>query len=67
MRAAPVLTTLWTRDDDMVKGSRLIHDPTKRPGPVPHRSERKGITLALPQDVMGEPHGDHVLRWHHPN
>src|SRR5690349_12514302 len=61
---ATVLTTLFTRVDDTMKGSSMIQDALKRPGPAPHLSDSEVITLALSQELIGEPREDHFFRLH---
>lgn len=61
---ATVLSTLFTIVDDTMKGSAMIQDSLKRPGPAPHLSESEVITLALYQELIGEPREDHFLRLH---
>ena len=64
---ARVLSTLFTRVDDTMKGSSMIQDALKRPGPAPHLSDSEVITLALYQELIGEPREDHCLRLHQPS
>ncbi len=59
-----VLSTLFTIVDDTMKGSAMIQDALKRPGPAPHLSESEVITLALYQELIGEPREDHFFRLH---
>ncbi|GAC1695807.1 MAG: IS982 family transposase [Ktedonobacteraceae bacterium] len=61
---ATVLSTLFTIVDDTMKGSVMIHDALKRPGPAPHLSDSEVITLALSQELIGEPREDHFFRLH---
>jgi Transposase DDE domain len=61
---ATVLTTLFTIVDDTMKGSTMIQDALKRPGPAPRLSDSEVITLALSQELIGEPREDHFLRLH---
>ncbi len=44
---ARVLTTIFTRVDDAMKGSAVIQHALKRPGPAPSLSDSELITLAL--------------------
>ena len=62
---ATVLTTLFTIVDDTMKGSAMIQQALKRPGPAPHLSDSEVITLALYQELIGEPREDHFFRLHH--
>jgi Transposase DDE domain len=61
---ATVLTTLFTIVDDTMKGSAMIQDALKRPGPAPRLSDSEVITLALYQELIGEPREDHFFRLH---
>src|SRR5436190_2326326 len=61
---ATVLTTLFTIVDDTMKGSAMIQDALRRPGPAPHLSDSEVITLALYQELIGEPREDHFFRLH---
>ncbi len=61
---ATVLTTLFTRVDDTMKGSAVIQQVLNRPGPAPHLSDSEVVTLALYQELIGEPREDHFLRLH---
>jgi hypothetical protein len=61
---ATVLTTLFTIVDDTMKGSVMIQEVLKRPGPAPHLSDSEVITLALYQELIGEPREDHFFRLH---
>jgi Transposase DDE domain len=64
LEKATVLTTLFTIVDDTMKGSVMIQDALKRPGPAPHLSDSEVITLALYQELIGEPREDHFFRLH---
>jgi hypothetical protein len=61
---ATVLTTLFTIVDDTMKGSAMIQQALKRPGPAPHLSDSEVITIALYQELIGEPREDHFFRLH---
>src|SRR5256885_3637933 len=61
---ATVLTTIFTIVDDTMKGSVMIQDALKRPGPAPHLSDSELITIALSQELIGEPREDHFFRLH---
>jgi Transposase DDE domain len=61
---ATILTTLFTIVDDTMKGSPVIQQALKRPGPAPHLSDSELITLALYQELIGEPREDHFFRLH---
>src|SRR2546430_820069 len=64
LEKATVLTALFTIVDDTMKGSALIQDALKRPGPAPHLSDSEVITIALYQELIGEPREDHFFRLH---
>ena len=59
-----VLTTLFTIVADTMKESAMIQQALKRPGPAPHLSDSEVITLALYQELSGEPREDHFFRLH---
>src|SRR5229473_4932167 len=61
---ATVLTTLFTIVDDVMKGSAMIQDALKRPGPVPKLTDSEVITIALYQELIGEAREDHFFRLH---
>src|SRR5438874_4604945 len=61
---ATVLTTIFTIVDDAMKGSPMIQQGLKRPGPAPHLTDSEVITLALYQELIGEPREDHFFRLH---
>jgi hypothetical protein len=61
---ATVLTTIFTIVDDTMKGSSMIQQSLKRPGPVPHLSDSEVVTLAIYQELIGEPREDHFFRLH---
>ena len=61
---ATVLTTLFTIVDDTMKGSPVIQHALKRPGPTPHLSDSELISIALYQELIGEPREDHFFRLH---
>jgi hypothetical protein len=61
---ATVLTTIFTIVDDTMKGSVVIQQALKRPGPAPHLSDSELITIALYQELIGEPREDHFFRLH---
>ena len=61
---ATVLSTLFSIVDDTMKRSAMIQDALKRPGPAPHLSDSEVITLALYQELIGEPREDHFFRLH---
>src|SRR3989440_2335673 len=61
---ATILTTIFTIIDDTMKGSAMIQQVLKRPGPAPHLSDSEVITIALYQELLGEPREDHFFRLH---
>src|SRR3989440_4786818 len=65
LEKATVLTTLFTIVDDAMKGSTVIRQALERPGPAPHLSDSEVITMALYQELIGEPREDHFFRLHH--
>src|SRR5438128_2370358 len=64
LEKATVLTTIFTIVDDAMKGSAMIQHALKRPGPAPHLTDSEVITLALYQELIGEPREDHFFRLH---
>src|SRR5438445_8714265 len=61
---AIVLTTIFTRVDDIMKGSAVIQHALDRPGPAPKLSDSELVTIALYQELIGEPREDHFFRLH---
>ena len=61
---ATVLTTIFTIVDDTMKGSPMIQQALERPGPAPHLSDSEVVTLAIYQELIGEPREDHFYRLH---
>jgi hypothetical protein len=61
---ATVLTTIFTIVDDTMKGSAMIQQVLKRPGPAPKLSDSEVVTIALYQELIGEPREDHFFRLH---
>jgi hypothetical protein len=61
---ATVLTTIFTIVDDTMKGSAVIQQALHRPGPVPKLSDSEVVTIALYQELIGEPREDHFFRLH---
>src|SRR5436305_4287339 len=61
---AIVLTTIFTIVDDTMKGSAMIQQTLERPGPAPRLSDSEVVTLALYQELIGEPREDHFFRLH---
>lgn len=61
---ATVLTTIFTIVDDVMKESTSIQSALRRPGPLPKLSDSEVVTIALYQELIGEPREDHFLRLH---
>ena len=61
---AIVLTTIFTIVDDTMKGSAMIQQALERPGPTPRLSDSEVVTIALYQELIGEPREDHFFRLH---
>src|SRR2546421_7026450 len=59
---ATVLTTIFTIVDDTMKGSPMIQQTLDRPGPTPRLSDSEVVTLAIYQELLGEPREDHFFR-----
>lgn len=59
---ATILTTIFTIVDDTMKESGVIQQALKRPGPAPHLSDSELISIALYQELIGEPREDHFFR-----
>ena len=47
-----------------MKGSAVIQHALHRPGPAPHLSDSEVITIAIYQELIGEPREDHFFRLH---
>src|ERR1700738_139783 len=61
---ATVLTTIFTIVDDTRKGAAVIQHALNRPGPAPSLSDSEMVTIALYQELIGEPREDHFFRLH---
>ena len=61
---ASVLTTIFTIVDDTMKGSPMLQQALDRPGPAPRLCDSEVVTLALYQELIGEPREDHFFRRH---
>jgi len=61
---ATVLTTIFTIVDDVMKGSSVIQKILSRPGPAASLSDSEVVTIALYQELIGEPREDHFFRLH---
>src|SRR6266852_6370733 len=64
LEKATVLTTIFTIVDDAMKGSPMIQRILDRPGPAPRLSDSELVTIALYQELIGEPREDHFFRLH---
>src|SRR5437762_6253121 len=64
LEKATVLTTLFTIVDDVMKGSAMIQDALQRPGPAPKLRDSELVTIAIYQELIGEPREDHFFRLH---
>src|SRR5579864_3968111 len=62
LEKATVLTTIYTIVDDVMKGSAVIQEILNRPGPAPSLSDSEMVTIALYQELIGEPREDHFFR-----
>src|SRR2546430_14283210 len=65
LEKATVLTTIFTIVDHVMKGSPMIQQTLDRPGPAPRLSDSELVTIALYQELIGEPREDHFFRLHH--
>jgi hypothetical protein len=61
---ATVLTTIFTITDDAIKASPVIQKALRRPGRDPKLSDAEVVTLAVYQELVGEPREDHFYRIH---
>ena len=61
---ATVLTTIFTIVDDTMKGSAMIQQALEQPGPAPRLWDSEVVTIALYQELIGEPREDHFFRQH---
>ena len=59
---ATVLSTIYTIVDDAMKGSAMIQEILDRPGPAPRLTDSEVVTIALYQELIGEPREDHFFR-----
>src|SRR5512135_133043 len=64
LEKATVLTTIFTIVDDVMKGSPMIQETLERPGPAPSLTDSELVTIALDQELIGEPREDHFFRLH---
>lgn len=61
---ATVLAIIFTIVDDIMKASPAIRRALRRPGRKPRLSDSEVVTLALYQEIIGEPREDHFFRLH---
>jgi hypothetical protein len=61
---ATVLATIFTISDEVMKASPVVCATLRRPGPVPQLTDSEIVTLALYQEIIGEPREDHFFRLH---
>ena len=61
---ATVLTTIFTIVDDVMKESSVIQSTLLRPDPPPQLTDSEVVTIAIYQEIIGEPREDHFLRLH---
>lgn len=59
---ATVLTTIYTIVDETMEASPVIQQALVRPGPEPQLSDAEVVTIALYQELVGEPREDHFFR-----
>src|SRR5258708_39395852 len=48
----------------MMKGSAMIQDALKRPGPALRLTDSERVTIAIYQELIGEPREDQFFRLH---
>jgi len=61
---ATVLTTIFTITDEVMKASPVVQAVLRRPGRAPQLADSEIVTLALYQELIGEPREDHFFRLH---
>src|SRR5437016_5923063 len=61
---AIALSPVFSFDDSTQLPSPVIRQALERPGPAPHLSDSEMITIALYQELIGEPREDHFFRLH---
>ena len=61
---ATVLCTIFTITDDVMKANSTVVSALRRPGPAPTLSDSELITVALYQELIGDPREDHFFRLH---
>lgn len=57
-----ILTTIFTIVDDTLKAPKFVSLLHRSSGPVPEMSDSEVITLALYEEIIGEPREDHFYR-----
>ena len=64
LNKATVLTTIFTIVDETMKATPGITKALRRPGRAPRLSDSEVVTLAIYQELIGEPREDHFFRLH---
>jgi Transposase DDE domain len=67
LEKATVLTIIFTMIDDAMKASPTIQHALHRPGRPPHLTDSEVVTIAIYQELIGEPREDHFFRLHAPS
>jgi Transposase DDE domain len=64
LEKATVLTSIFTMIDDAMKASPTIQHALHRPGQPPHLTDSEVVTIAIYQELIGEPSEDQFFRLH---
>src|SRR5438445_12153189 len=64
LEKATVLTTLFTIVSAVPIGSAVTQHAFERPGPAPRLTDSEVVTIAIYQELIGEPREDHFFRLH---
>lgn len=59
-----ILTAIYIIVDDIIKSSPIIQTALSRPGPNPELTDSEIVTIALYQELIGDPREDHFYRLH---
>lgn len=59
-----ILTTIFTIVDDCLKDPKIVNLLHRSSGPEPEMSDSEIITMALYQELIGDPREDHFYRLH---
>jgi hypothetical protein len=59
-----ILTAMYSIVDDAMKQSPAVKQALTRPGPEPEMTDAEVITIAVYQEMIGEPREDHFFRLH---